>query len=108
MRCLCLFEGRSLVLLEQLVDPVEGARRDTRELLRAVADYGEGLATSGLAVREHACVEALERLLKNIGAQVLEDLQERSEVYLYSGRFEQSLGLQCADILWAARGVNIF
>ena len=66
MRCLCLFEGRSLVLLEQLVDPVEGARRDTRELLRAVADYGEGLATSGLAVREDADVVAVDGRLDQV------------------------------------------
>ena len=66
VRCLCLFEGRSLVLLEQLVDPVEGARRDTRELLRAVADYGEGLATSGLAVREDADVVAVDGRLDQV------------------------------------------
>ena len=34
------------------------------------------LPTSGLPVREHACVETFERLLQNIGAKVLEDLKQ--------------------------------
>ena len=80
MRCLCLFEGYSLVLLKQLVDPVEGARRDARELLRAVANDGERFATSGLAVRKDADVVAVDGRLD----QVLSTTNESS---MYQSRF---------------------